>query len=97
VIAAIQQAIALKTQYNIRVINLSLGRGVAVAAGGTRPVPSDDAGHVRAVTERVGGARHLVVNDAALAGCGIAEVGHVVDAAVNHRHADTPFLTIVTV
>src|SRR6266849_524356 len=28
VIAAIQQAIALKSQYNIRVINLSLGRGV---------------------------------------------------------------------
>src|SRR5207248_857567 len=28
VIAAIQQAIALKNQYNIRVINLSLGRGV---------------------------------------------------------------------
>jgi serine protease AprX len=30
VIAAIQQAIALKNQYNIRVINLSLGRGVYV-------------------------------------------------------------------
>src|SRR5208337_5589998 len=29
VIAAIQQAIALKSQYNIRVINLSLGRPVA--------------------------------------------------------------------
>lgn len=28
VIAAIQQAIALKNQYNIRVINLSLGRGI---------------------------------------------------------------------
>src|SRR5438445_910138 len=28
VIAAIQQAIALKSQYNIRVINLSLGRGI---------------------------------------------------------------------
>jgi len=28
VIAAIQQAIALKSQYNIRVMNLSLGRGV---------------------------------------------------------------------
>jgi serine protease AprX len=28
VIAAIQQAIALKSQYNIRVLNLSLGRGV---------------------------------------------------------------------
>jgi len=30
VIAAIQQAIALKKTYNIRVINLSLGRGVFV-------------------------------------------------------------------
>jgi len=30
VIAAIQQAIALKNTYNIRVINLSLGRGIAV-------------------------------------------------------------------
>ncbi|MGD0989346.1 MAG: S8 family peptidase, partial [Candidatus Sulfotelmatobacter sp.] len=30
VIAAIQQAIALKSTYNIRVINLSLGRGIAV-------------------------------------------------------------------
>jgi len=31
VIAAIQQAIALKSTYNIRVINLSLGRGIAVS------------------------------------------------------------------
>jgi serine protease AprX len=31
VIAAIQQAIALKNTYNIRVINLSLGRGIPVS------------------------------------------------------------------
>ena len=31
VIAAIQQAIALKSTYNIRVINLSLGRGISVS------------------------------------------------------------------
>src|SRR6202021_381571 len=31
VIAAIQQAIALKNSYNIRVINLSLGRGIPVS------------------------------------------------------------------
>jgi len=31
VIAAIQQAIALKDTYNIRVINLSLGRGIPVS------------------------------------------------------------------
>ena len=31
VIAAIQQAIALKSTYNIRMINLSLGRGIAVS------------------------------------------------------------------
>ena len=30
VIAAIQQAVALKSTYNIRIINLSLGRGIAV-------------------------------------------------------------------
>ena len=30
-IAAIQQAIALKSTYNIEVINLSLGRGICVS------------------------------------------------------------------
>ena len=44
VIAAIQQAIALKNTYNIRVINLSLGRGIPVSYTQDPSVPGSGIG-----------------------------------------------------